>query len=502
MRTKLTLLFAVLALFHSSIWGNNLTISNMYLRGQNDAEGYKMIKMDVRWDNSWRTSTYESNHDAVWIFAKYRQLWQEGVWNHATINVTGHTVPAGATVSVPADSKGAFIYRNADGVGSVNFTDLQLRWNYTADGLNNTDSVEICVFGIEMVYIPQGNFFLGDGNGASVGQFIQGTTTNTPFEVTSENEIELSNTSTSHLWATSVTGAAGTLPAAYPKGYQAFYVMKYEITQGQYRDFLNKLTRTQQGNRNLGITVVKRYAANSLSPNNRNSIRLATDLGGTLPYIFDCDLNNNDVGNEADDGEHIACNHLSAYDILAYCDWSGLRPITELEYEKACRGTLNPYPNEKAWGNTNIIAAVSIQSSGLNNEYPTNPTITNVNYGNAAAVQGPLRAGSFAGAATTREQAGATYYGVMEMSGNCWEFMVGISRATERSFNGSHGDGVLSATGEYNQANWPNRLGFRGGAWISNTTNLISVSDRTNAGADYYTQRANSTGGRGVRTAP
>lgn len=56
MRTKLTLLFAVLALFHSSIWGNNLTISNMYLRGQNDAEGYKMIKMDVRWDNSWRLS--------------------------------------------------------------------------------------------------------------------------------------------------------------------------------------------------------------------------------------------------------------------------------------------------------------------------------------------------------------------------------------------------------------------------------------------------------------
>jgi len=172
MRTKLTLLFAVLALFHSSIWGNNLTISNMYLRGQNDAEGYKMIKMDVRWDNSWRTSTYESNHDAVWIFAKYRLLWQEGVWNHATISSTGHTLPSGAAVSVPSDGKGAFLYRDADGSGSVNFSDLQLRWNYTADGLNNTDSVEICVFGIEMVYIPQGNFFVGDGNSSSLGRFV------------------------------------------------------------------------------------------------------------------------------------------------------------------------------------------------------------------------------------------------------------------------------------------------------------------------------------------
>lgn len=466
-----------------------------------------MIRMDVSWENSWRTSTYESNWDAVWIFAKYRLLWQEGVWNHATLNVTGHNVPAGATVSVPSDGKGAFIYRDADGSGTVNFTDLQLRWNYVADGLNHTDSVEICVFGIEMVYVPQGSFYVGDGNGTSVGQFIQGTTTNTPFQITSEGAITINNTSTTELWGTSTTGAsqigtAGTLPAAYPKGYNAFYVMKNAITQGQYRDFLNKLTRTQQTTRAIGITGNGNFYNNNTAPVNRNGIRQSADPGGSSPRTYDCDLNNNGVGNEAGDGEHIECNWLSFYDLQAYADWSGLRPMTELEFEKACRGTLNPFPDEKAWGNTNVVAATGISNSGLNNETPTNPTTTNVAYNNSSGVQGPLRVGCFAGATTTREQAGATYYGIMEMSGNCWEWVVDVARASDRGFTGVHGDGILSAAGDYNQTNWPNRGGMRGGSWASTNLYQLNISDRSAVVGDYYTQRYSTSSGRGVRTAP
>lgn len=57
MRTKqlVVLIFSLLNFY--SLNANNLEIGNMYLRGQNDAEGYKMIRMDVSWDNSWRTST-------------------------------------------------------------------------------------------------------------------------------------------------------------------------------------------------------------------------------------------------------------------------------------------------------------------------------------------------------------------------------------------------------------------------------------------------------------
>ena len=506
MRIKHLLVLVVSLIAFYNLKANNLQISNMYLRGQNDAEGYKMIKMDVRWDNSWRTSTYESNYDAVWIFAKYRLLWQEGVWYHATINVTGSSVPAGASVDVPSDGKGAFIYRNADGSGSVNFADLQLRWNYAVDGLNNTDSVEICVYGIEMVYVPQGSFYVGDGSGSSSGQFIRGTTTNTPFQVTSEGAITINNTINSELWGTSTSGAnqigaSGSLPDAYPKGYNAFYVMKYAIAQGQYRDFLNKLTRTQQSNRALGITGTGNFYNNNTSPVNRNGIRLASDLGSTYPRVYDCDLNNNGVGNELDDGEHIECNWLSYYDLQAYCDWSGLRPMTELEFEKACRGTLSPFPDEKAWGNTNISVATGIMNSGLGSEAPTNPTTTNVAFGNSSGVQGPLRVGCFAGATTTREQAGATYYGIMEMSGNCWEWVVDVARAASRSYTGLHGDGVLSTAGDYNQTNWPNRGGLRGGAWSSTASNLLNVSDRTSVVGDYYNQRYNTAAGRCVRTA-
>jgi formylglycine-generating enzyme required for sulfatase activity len=113
-----------------------------------------------------------------------------------------------------------------------------------------------------------------------------------------------------------------------------------------------------------------------------------------------------------------------------------------------------------------------------------------------------LRVGSFAGATTTREQAGATYYGVMEMSGNCWEWVVDVARATGRSYTGVHGDGSLSAAGDYNATNWPNRGGIRGGSWGNTALRDLNVSDRANVVGDYYTQRYNTTSGRAVRTAP
>ena len=51
---------------------------------------------------------------------------------------------------------------------------------------------------------------------------------------------------------------------------------------------------------------------------------------------------------------------LSWPDLCAYADWAALRPMTELEYEKACRGPNNPVLGEYAWGNTSIsLTAVS-----------------------------------------------------------------------------------------------------------------------------------------------
>lgn len=39
---------------------------------------------------------------------------------------------------------------------------------------------------------------------------------------------------------------------------------------------------------------------------------------------------------------------------------------------------------------------------------------------NAGAIQGPVRVGIYATANSGRDTAGATYWGVMEMSGNLW----------------------------------------------------------------------------------
>jgi len=223
--------------------------------------------------------------------------------------------------------------------------------------------------------------------------------------------------------------------------------------------------------------------------------------GGALPRVYGNDLNNNGVENEADDGQHIACNWISSDDALAFADWSGLRPYSELEFEKACRGVLFPYVNENAWGNTNATYATSISNPGLTNEVAGNVG-ANYAFNNDAGVQGPLRCGSFARAATNREQAGATYYGVMEMSGNLWEYVVSVGILASRSFNkNNHGNGSLTVAGVSDVVSWPVNMGIRGGAFNA-VAAASQVSDRGNASSAYTSMRYQSTGIRLARANP
>jgi formylglycine-generating enzyme required for sulfatase activity len=400
-------------------------------------------------------------------------------WKHASISTTGgHSIPSGATAS-QGDNKGMYIYRDANGTGTLSLTGIQLRWNYGVDGVGDDSKIYVKVFAIEMVLVPQGDFQVGSG-GQNTGEFRQANDVNssgaaTTFTITSTAPTFQGNNSASSAANLSTRAGAGndlstgtttaTLGAGYPTGYAAFYCMKYEISQGQYRDFLNTLTYTQQVTRtaNAPNSAVGTGALIS-SGTDRNGIEIKTaGTASTTPAVYGCDLSNNNTFDEAADGEWIACNYLSWEDVTAYLDWAALRPMSELEYEKASRGIVTPFVNEYAWGNATLTNVSSLLNTSQSTE-ASNTSGANLVSNNAFGT-GPVRVGLFANGSSSRIQAGSSYYGVMEMSGNVWEQVVPISNANARSFSNVMGDGTLATNGNADVSTWPTAgdIGIRGG---------------------------------------
>jgi formylglycine-generating enzyme required for sulfatase activity len=256
--------------------------------------------------------------------------------------------------------------------------------------------------------------------------------------------------------------------------------MKYEVTQQQYVDFLNTLTQTQA------------------------DARKYTDTGAYPPERYA--ITGSTVGSYATTNPYVACNFLSWADDAAYADWSGLRPMTELEFEKACRGPLAAVPGENAWGtagkaNSEVnfedeciipcsdytLSGAGTASEGIATNYST--TVGNANYEKTNlfyTIDGPVRVGIFAANVlnTGRVSAGASYWGIMELSGNVVERPVTITNATGRAFTGTHGDGQLTSNGAADAATWPGTdavgADVRGGTFTQDWDDL-SVSFRGNA---------------------
>ncbi len=512
MNKKLFFISIGFALSVNMIKANNMAVSSISLTGQNTTSDFTLVQFNISWDNSWRTSTLESNWDAAWVFVKWR-LKTSLIWNHATLNSSGHTEPSGSTITTPSDGKGVFVYKSSNAIGTNTWTGAQLRWNYGTDGLQDNDLVEVCVFAIEMVYVPSGAFYSGDGTSSNIRGHFEAGTSGAAFQVTSEAAITLGGGGGGSLGNNNTSGmvtaddfadaSSQTLPASFPKGYSAFYIMKYEITQEQYAEFLNKLTYTQQSAR-TATAPNSAAGTGALSSSNtfRNGIDIKTaGVSTTLPAVYACNLNGNGTYNESADGHNISCNFLSWADLAAYLDWSGLRPFTELEYEKTCRGTLSAVTDEYAWGNTSVTRSNGINNDGLTNETSTTSG-ANANYDGAVA--GPMRIGNFAQSATNRQNSGGSYYGVMELSGNNWERPVSVGNTTGRAFTGNHGDGILDAAGDANTSAWPTTnaegIGWRGDGWVGAAL-YLRVSDRNLAALTNSTRDQNG-GGRGVRIAP
>ena len=106
---------------------------------------------------------------------------------------------------------------------------------------------------------------------------------------------------------------------------------------------------------------------------------------------------------------------------------------------------------------------------------------------------------------------GASHYWVMDLSGSLWERMVTIGHENGRSFEGSHGDGMLSDTATATNSDWPSGtanaggIGFRGGGYYGpwrayHEYNPFSPIAYRPYGGWHGHDRAKAYGGRLVRT--
>ncbi len=510
----LTLIFGLMV---NSAWSSNVSITQVPVLEDGGQNGYKLVKFGLSWDYSWRSQGLK-NWDAVWVFVKYRVSTMP--WDHMYLDTT-YAPKIGTTNGVAMAYKygmtgnkalGVFMYRAANGDGSINWQDVTLRWKY--DNTNEylgistvsaQDEVSVKVFAVEMVYVPQDAFYLGS-SGTMSGEFRQ-SAANLPYYVTSEAAINVlaqgtanglsavSNNYSANVANSVGTQGTGAIPANFPKGFKAFYCMKYEVSAGGYVDFLNCLTPQQQGYRTRQAVTV---AINThVTTGGRTIIRMKKP--GVAEY--GCNLNGDAVYSDTLDGQNIA-QCMQYNDLLAYVDFAGLRPMTELEFEKACRGPIYPVGNEFAWGHTASIAASAFLEGTANgpNEQPATAGANCMTSSSANVT----RNGAFSNDSSDRTKAGATFYGIMEMSGNLSEYCVNIINTTGRNFAGNHGDGRLTPNGDCNESSWPDYygMGLRGGS--ANEAFAVgsvhAVSNRTNA---YFSSNPGNVwyvGGRGVRT--
>ncbi len=500
-------------------FANNFSVSNVSLENRNPLTNTVIVEFDVSWENSWKTKI---NHDAAWVTVRFydanvtptnKTLCQVSANG---LNPTGTSIDATSNLEiyVSSDKYGFFIRPSAYGINStVSATDVQLTFDYEACGFNDDANVFASVSGIEMVYIPEAAFYAGDQD-SSTATLDEGSADSDPWYLASSAAISVTNpASNGYRYVSSghagedATGASFTISASFPKGYQAFYAMKYEITEGQWVEFLNSLpSAASRANRDLTDSFHK----NSDLVKFRNTISCS---GSPLVCSTQRPAR--------------ALNYVSWMDLAAFLDWSALRPMTELEYEKMSRGPILPVASEFTWGSTDITAATALSAGDEDGTETVANAGANVHYNNiiltggdvsagADHAQGPLRGGIFATGASSRIAAGGGYYGVMDLAGNVRERVVTIGNASGRNFSGTHGDGILSTETSYegnaNVSNWPgmdanvNRgitgadgSGFRGGAWDDELSGArLRISDRFDA-ANTATAAFSNAGGRGVR---
>jgi hypothetical protein len=350
------------------------------------------IRFDIDWEDSWRNGI---NHDAAWVFFKARAD-DQSEWQHVrlaadrTLNPAGYgqekiilppprketrlpsyllgradyDKPGGLERSrefffaveerdalleflVPAGADGltgVFLRRAEPGVGTVRAHGVTVVWDTTAcKGLADPLKAQIRAFGLQMIYVPEGAFYLGSG-GTEANAFYAYTEDHQSapaYRVTSAGAIPTGKKQ-GRLWARNAAQPedGGEIPASFPNGYAAFYCMQQHITSRQYAWFLETIPVAQAEERwNTSAKWIQGVAYTG---------RWHTQVSrtGTAPnYTYQHHSGDPRCG--------AGCFGMSWPDGAAFAAWAGLRPMTELEVEKAVRGPRLPLADEccaSYWG--------------------------------------------------------------------------------------------------------------------------------------------------------
>jgi formylglycine-generating enzyme required for sulfatase activity len=427
-------------------------------------------------------------------------------WSHMPISTTAadHSSRRGIEITPSEDGLGVFVHRDQD----CNFgealllRDIRIRTSTRCTGI----PIKVWVGALEMVLIPEGEFHVGDPKGAEgpTSCFYQSGSKadDKSFVIRSEQAIPVGTGPGELCWDNrNQMGEFDDIPAAYPKGFASFYILKHQITQGEYCDFLNHLHSHQ-------LTIRYPY-------------------GGQGDYRYT--VYKTTTRTRVCTRPERPCNWVSWGDAAAYIWWAGLRPMTEFEYEKACRGTEPPVADEFAWGSTTLFEANVIV--GDESRRPIVQGNANIGgplryFAGGDGEQGPVPDDSFhvtgfapdaeatfppkheRGTYTWREETGASFYGVMGLTGNLWEYVITVGTVEGRAFQAEYGTGNLDPkTGAPDRpSSWPGAnhlgVGFRGGSWYTVVEAGQVANRRFGSGLTGYSDRSHDTGFRAVRTAP
>ena len=334
MKKKMLILVAVALLSAWSVRADTPRIDNIKVSPR-DAKTAQ-VRFDLVWPNAAQPGTH---HVALWVFFKARAQ-GNAEWRPVrlaadkVLNPTGYGQTGGLPLEfVVPDGKdgftGMFLRRTQECKGTLVASNITALISLeTLNTEHRTLNTNLLVFALEMAYVPEGPFEVGASGQTPRNRLFAYTGKNVtrtersfqadysdfadntpPYRITGPGAIPTGR-QPGKLWAQGLTPEdGGEIPASFPSGFAAFYCMKDVLLQGQYAAFLNTLTDAQ---------AKKRYYPDGHGPDIKRT-------GDPSNYTYTA---------SSPDG---ACHYISWADGAAFAAWAGLRPMTELEYEKANR---------------------------------------------------------------------------------------------------------------------------------------------------------------------